>query len=186
MAFFRTDGTADIEQKKFYRDNGTADVQIDKIYRGNGTVDSLIYTAETVVVDTSQGVPVNTWKAAGYNDQSQQYTGSASATEGITLRVDNNYGGYTEQVARDFTNVDRITFVVSSRSAINDRLGTTTFGVSNKSNGQPYGGASWKKSMNVSSAGTFTLDTSDIEGTGYLALYQSVGGKVNMTKIVFE
>lgn len=43
MAWKRTDGTADIEQKKFYRTNGTTDIQIGKMYRNYGATDVLIY-----------------------------------------------------------------------------------------------------------------------------------------------
>jgi len=189
MAIYDNDGTAFCEIGKVYDNDGTADAQIGKVYDNDGTADSLVYSAEEVVIDTAQEIPLNTWAVKGFNSTSSQYVGSASASGGITLTVDNNYGRYTEQVQRDFSQYSRISFTVSTYSAVNGRGPYDSFFgiITNKSAGVPAQFTSQlNKSKTITKTGSYTLDISSYNSAGYLALQIPGAGKIKITKVVLE
>lgn len=186
MAIYDNNGTTNAEISKLYDNNSTTSSQIGKVYDNNGTADSLVYTAETVVIDTAAGVVENTWREKSYDNTDELVDGYANVTDGVSLWVKNNYGGVTEQMQRDFSQYSKATFNVSLRNSVNNELWETWFGVITSNLGDAYKGPTMVVRVDVTGTGTFTLDLSGYNGMGYLSLYQRGFGFVRINKIVLE
>ena len=164
MAYFRTDGTADIEQKKFYRDNGTADVQIGKIYRGNGTVDSLLYSSELVIYNN--GSMLRNWDSS-FNSNYNYITKKSTYVLFQAYHWGCTVVGWNE----DVTGYDTLTITLLDPGE--STWGFVTFGITKSSLGY---GMSWTKSRRISNgvAGTYTLDISEYSGKFNICVYTGV------------
>ena len=135
---------------------------------------------DTVVIDTSANAPVNIWNFSHTNAG----TGGASATNGLTIRVDNNHGVLIEQVQRDFSGYSKIEIYVNQKYAVNSRDGELYFGIIET----PTMPSLWNDSSivvkyNATYTGTHTIDISGYNGTGYLIMKRNTGGYGQITKV---
>ena len=161
MAYFRTDGTADVEQKKFYRDNGTADVQIGKIYRGNGTADSLLYSAEETLYNNGKVVDWNYTVTGQY-----QYF----QNNGTSLKLDAyNTGFVVVGWYVDVTGYDTLTLTGSGASSTDGWHGVAV--TSSKVSSPSSRLKEW------SGSGTWTCDISSYSGYKYVSVICYAHGK---------
>lgn len=159
--------------------NGGWQEAVASIYQ-NGAWTKFFY--DTVVVDTSTTAPVNTWNRC-YGWEDWRTTGGVSSSDGLWVRVDNDYGSMIEQVQRDFSGYSKIEIYVTQKYGVNSRDGESYFGIVETPNAAPNNADLIVKKINTTSTGTFTLDISDYNGTGYLCLNRRVGGYTKITKI---
>ena len=85
MAIYEGNGTTNYEIGKVYEGNGTTNNQIGKVYEGNGSVNSLIYTAETIILDNNNYYTDITGSYGGGNKPNGAYQDGALVRSGVEL-----------------------------------------------------------------------------------------------------
>lgn len=137
------------------------------------TIDGVVTVLDTstAYLASSWGVTVATnWNECG---------GSASASGGVNVWASNSHTRITEQTQRDFSKYSKIEIYVSSRTG-----GTATFGIiTDKDAGcSIYGGHGFSVAKTIGT-GTHTIDISNYNSKGYLAVHENTSGSTTITKI---
>lgn len=192
MAIYDYDGTTNHEIGKLYDYDGTTNYQIGKVYDNNGTADSLIYNAEEIILDASQGFVANDWNlvanpgvyvVGNVSKNGGKYTHGKGYLQiepnsGVILWCDNELFFAYDGVAIDFSQYTKISFLVSWHhyNAVKDVWAGIKNGL--------YG--DWVLKFNPTYNGLYEFDISNINITGLVAIAAEYYGGITISKIILE
>lgn len=180
MALSRSNGTTDIEQKKFFRNNGTTDIQIGKMFRSDGTADCLIYPEKDYFFPNIFGLMGDDGVGEWYTDHSVPTMNDGN----LEINLSSDTGYWTNQESIDLDKYTKITFVVEEISS----GGWVHIGVAAGSDATSV--PTWGRAGgtdNLTTAGTYSCVMPKDYGTLYVSVRGGgTDGYIKFSEIYFE
>ena len=183
MPIYDFDGAVHTEVGKLFDFDGTAKHQIGRVYDHDGTAAALLYSGETAFFNSGAAVPFST------------YEYQADVNIGSTIQInhgaqDVGWGAAWTTDKQDLSGASKVTFTFDSVNNKGNCVLRVGVGLDTGSSLNPFAGTGFVKYVDISTAGTYSVDVSDLTGDYYISMAQNSStaaySNSTCTKIIAE